>query len=91
MKDKISKLENSLLELGTEMFRLKFMLRESHKLQNAFAKSMQGLKVILDEKGIINHDDFETTVDLNAIVEKLEKQSEMDTLTTDRSLKVDMN
>ncbi len=91
MSDKITKLEHTMMELGTEMFRLKFLLRESTKLQNSFAKSLKGLKTILDEKGIINPDDFETTVDLNAIIEKLEKQADMETGRAESELKRDMN
>lgn len=59
---KVQQLENSLMELGTEMFRLKHQLADLQVAQSQMVKTMTGLKNILDEKGLITIDDFELAV-----------------------------
>ena len=64
MSDRMKQLETSLLELGTEMFRLKHQLAAVVDQGKHFVASMKNLKLILDEKGLISQDDFESVVDM---------------------------
>jgi len=63
-KERIDQLERTVLELGTELFRVKgdvISLKEYHE---KFFDIVDGLKKILDEKGLINMEDFEAAVEL---------------------------
>ncbi len=61
---KVNQLENSLLELGTEMFRLKHRLLESHHQQEQILKGLQAFKELLHEKNLISEEEFECAADL---------------------------
>jgi len=63
-KERVDQLERTVLELGTELFRVKgdvISLKEYHE---KFFDIVEGLKKILDEKGLINIEDFEAAVEL---------------------------
>ena len=62
--EKISQLERTILELGSEVFRIKTEMFNLRSHQENFFEVMKGLKSILDEKGLISSDDFEGAVDL---------------------------
>ena len=64
MAAKINQLESTLMELGTEMFRLKHQMSDMQVQQTQFVKTINGLKGILDEKGVITAEDFELAVDV---------------------------
>jgi len=59
MAERVKQLETTVLELGTEMFRLKHQVAALVDQNSNFQKAMKGLKSILDEKGIISIEDFE--------------------------------
>lgn len=63
-EDRINQLERTLLELGTEVFRVKTELSSIKDTNENFIEVMKGLKALLDEKGVISSDDFENAVDL---------------------------
>lgn len=63
-KDRMNQLERTILELGTEIFRMKGDIGSLKNYHERFVEIVDGLKKILDEKGLINHEDFEAAVDL---------------------------
>lgn len=68
MSSRLEQLEHSLLELGTEVFRLKNEMTTLTQYHESFVDIVKGLKAILDEKGLISRDDFDAAIDLgNAI------------------------
>lgn len=76
--NRIEDLEVSVLELGTELYKLKHSMT-SLTLQNEnFLHIFNSLKEILDDKGIISEDDFDEAVDLRAVSEILQKFSDPD-------------
>ena len=76
MAAKIYQLESTIMELGTEMFRLKHQISDMQHMQAQFVKTINGLKGILDEKGVINAEDFDMAVDVNQMVEKADRGQE---------------
>ena len=66
--DKVSQLERTILELGSEIFRIKTEVFSLKTNQENFFEVMKGLKMILDEKGVISSDDFDGAVDLGNAV-----------------------
>ena len=73
MAAKIHQLENTLMELGTEMFRLKHQISDMQNLQTQFVRTLNGLKGVLDEKGVITSDDFDLAVDLTRLADKSDR------------------
>ncbi len=71
MNNKLDQLERALLEMGSEMYRLKSELIEMRDNQGQFIKSMQSLKTLLDEKGMVTEDEFESALDLADIMNKM--------------------
>lgn len=59
MNDKIDQLEYTVMELGTEIFRLKTQISEMTNVQESMSKTLTTLKDILDEKGVICEEDFD--------------------------------
>jgi len=68
MAKSLEKLEQTLLDLGVEVFRLKNEMTQMKNGHERFIKVINGLRNILDEKGIICVDDFETAVDLSELL-----------------------
>lgn len=68
MSIKIDHLERTILELGSEIFRVKHRMDEVEKSNNLYKQVFVSLKKLLDEKGIISVDDFEDTVALDRIL-----------------------
>lgn len=67
MDNRIEQLEYTVMELGTEIFRLKSQINEMTDRQtqlNCIVKSIQSL---LDEKGIVEADDLEVTTSLHSL------------------------
>ncbi len=67
-KDKLDQLERTILELGAEIFRLKTELSEIKTSNSHFHLTLNGLKNILDDKGIIMSDDFEASVEVTSMM-----------------------
>jgi len=61
---RVEQLERTILELGTEIFKLRSHISDISKFEDRFLKTMRGLKIILDDKGLITSEDFETALDL---------------------------
>lgn len=67
-KDKLDQLERTILELGAEIFRLKSELTDIKSSHTKFNTTINGLKDILDDKGIIMSEDFEASVEVNRMM-----------------------
>lgn len=67
-EEKINQLERTILELGTEIFRVKTEVSSLKGVNEKFLEVMKGLKSLLDEKGVISGDDFDNAVDLGQAV-----------------------
>ncbi len=83
MASRIEQLERTVLELGTEIFKLRSQITDLSKFHDQFLKTMKGLKIILDDKGLITTDDFETAIDLgeeNTLTAALEAGFDIDDL-----------
>jgi regulator of replication initiation timing len=59
---RVAQLETSLLELGTEIYRLKHEFAEVAEFKEEFQTTLRALRQLLDEKGVINAEDFETAI-----------------------------
>jgi hypothetical protein len=59
MKDQIDLLEKTILDLGTEVYRLKHALVSMTLRQQAINKLIDGLRNMLDEKGLITNEEVE--------------------------------
>ena len=67
-QDRLEQLERTVLELGTELYRLRSEVGNAKTSHENFLEIIKGLKLILDEKGLIAREDFENAVELgNAI------------------------
>lgn len=65
---RIKQLERTLLEMGSDLFRLKTEISTIKTNHDNQLNILNGLKKLLDEKGLILEEDFENAVDLgNAI------------------------
>lgn len=70
-KMKLELLERTVLELGAELFTMKGMVAKSRESYEQFLTTMRGLKQLLDEKGLITPEDFDTAVQLGAALESI--------------------
>lgn len=64
----VHQLEQTVLELGVEVYRLKSEIGKIQEANEQFVRMVKGLKAIMDEKGIIEADDFEAAVDIASAV-----------------------
>ena len=78
MANKIQHLECTLMDLGTEMFRIKNQLTEMQHRQHRFSQIIEGLRAVLDERGVIEADEFDLAVDLSGIGEGVERATYKD-------------
>ena len=76
MADKLNRLESTILELGTELFRLRNDLEQMHDFRDQFVGVMKGLKHMLDEKGLITLEDFDAAIDFGEIFEQFHGSQE---------------
>lgn len=67
-EEKIDQLERAMLELGTEIFRLKSEVNTVQSANSNILEVMNGLKQLLDEQGVINSDDFDNAVNLGEAI-----------------------
>ncbi len=67
-KDRIEQIERALLEVGTEVYRLRQEVHTSNSAYLHMIEVIKGLKVILDDKGLISEEDFENAIDLSQAI-----------------------
>ena len=63
--EKLEKLEFSILELGAEIFELRERLESYGQQQNQHDRLINSLKLVLEERGIINNEDLDLILDMN--------------------------
>lgn len=69
MKNRIDQMEYTVMELGTEMYRLKKEVASVKELQDKFATAIGRIKSVLDEKGLVTEDDFDSALDMADLLE----------------------
>jgi len=69
MKDMLHRLENTVLELGAELYSLKHDLREATQRNAQLVAGFQALQNLLDQHGIIDEDEFSLAVGMLELVD----------------------
>lgn len=59
MSDKINNLEQTIMELGTELYRLRSDISTLREQSDGYKSTLALIKKILDEKEIMTFEDFE--------------------------------
>lgn len=92
MSLKIDSLERTVLELGTEIYRVKHRMESVEKENHQLQEILVSLRTLLDDKGVISSDDFDDAVALDRIIAK-QAGSPTDTFSTslDSELKKAIN
>lgn len=70
MAAKIEHLERTVLELGTEIYRVKHRMDTMERENTYFQDLILSLRSLLDEKGIINTEEFDEAVAIDRILAK---------------------
>jgi len=81
MSAKVEHLERTILELGSELFRLKHRMDELDKTNESYNQVFTSLKKLLDDKGIISADDFDDVIALDKILSLQPNSSTADLVT----------
>ena len=68
MKSKIDHLERTVLELATQLYRLKHQIDEISRTNDGYKDVFASLKQLMDERGIISAEDFEDAIALDKIL-----------------------
>ena len=68
--DKLESLERSVMELGSEIFGLRSTVARGKQQVQEFLSVFQGLKHLLDEKGLITIEDFDAAIELGEVLAK---------------------
>jgi hypothetical protein len=69
MNPKLDSLERAVLELGSELFRVKHRMDEVDRSNSKFKQALVSLKKIMDDKGLISAEEFDEIVAIDAILE----------------------
>jgi len=81
MATAMSKLEQSLVELGAEVFRLRHEMAEMRDFQACVVETLNGLRLLLEDKGVITLADLDAAAArvglINQGQELLEQQLEV--------------
>ncbi len=64
MSSRSDQLELSVMELGSELYRLKHELVQMKRVQLKVAVAIKSMKTVLDEKGFVTAEEFELVEDL---------------------------
>lgn len=59
MDTRVDQLEYTVMELGTEVFRLKSEISNMTQIQKQMVKALQKFKAVIDDQGMISLEDFE--------------------------------
>ncbi len=70
-KARMDMLERTVLELGTELYNMKGQVLKNREAHVQFVALIKGLKTLLDEKGLITPDDFDSAVELGQVTERI--------------------
>lgn len=70
LSEKMELLERSVMELGTEVYSLRSTVTKGKQHVEQVLSVFQGLKRLLDEKGLVTVDDFDAAVELGEVLEQ---------------------
>lgn len=68
--DRLEMLERTVLELGSEVYALRSSITKTKTLQEQVMSVFNGLKQLLDDKGLITLEDFDAAVELGEALER---------------------
>ena len=92
MSAKLDHLERTVLELGTEIYRIRHRMDLIDQDNSHYQQIFLSLRKILDEKGLIGMDDFDDAVALDRILARQSpSQGEIQGLLTGDDLKKAVN
>ncbi len=91
MSAKLDHLERTVLELGTEIYRVKHRMDVVEQDNNHYQQIFMSLRKILDEKGIIALEDFDDAVALDRILARQGGSQEVQGLLTAGDFKKAVN
>lgn len=69
VKSRMDMLERTVLELGSELYHMKGTIAKNQQTHVQFVALIKGLKTLLDDKGLITPDDFDSAVELGEVIE----------------------
>lgn len=67
MSDRVDQLEYTVMELGAEIFRMKQELNQMSAVNENMLSALKKLQIILDEKGIIDSEEFDLATNFNQL------------------------
>jgi regulator of replication initiation timing len=67
----MDQLEYTVMELGAEMFRLKQEISQMTQVKDNLTKAFRKLQDVLDEKGIIDNEEFDIALNMQDIFNPL--------------------
>ena len=76
--EKLRLVQRSLLDLGSQVFRLRQKVQDVKDFNEEFVKAMDALKNLLDEKELVSKEEFDATVDLRTIMRGMADTFESD-------------
>lgn len=91
MSAKLDHLERTVLELGTEIYRVKHRMDVVEQDNNHYQQIFMSLRKLLDEKGIIALEDFDDAVALDRILARQGSSQEVQGLLTAGDFKKAVN
>ena len=87
--DKLCFIERSVLELGSEVYKLKQELKTVRFSHKNILDQLKALRLLLDDGGVISLDDFDGAIDLAEAIMRVEKGSEVSKMSS-KELKRDL-
>ena len=83
MENRMEQLEYTVMELGTEMYRLRHQIDDLSANHDDLCNTFQDLKKILDQKGMITPEDFDKAIETKKLLEHVETEIESDKNSSD--------
>ncbi len=71
VKSRMDMLERTVLELGSELYNMKGQVQKNQETHVQFVLLIKSLKTLLDEKGLITPDDFDSAVELGQVADRI--------------------
>lgn len=91
MSIRMEQLQTTIVELGAEVYKLRYELKDLLHAQGRIHQTLRGIKAILDDKGVISIDEFETMVELQHFMDTPDHQEQLVPDTTRSAAKKDLN
>ena len=91
MSNRIDQLEYTVMELGSQVFRLKQEVTNLNQSQETFVTIFKKLRAILDEKGVLEVEDFDLMTDFYQMIDHFEDPMEVEPEEPQTSPKSDLH